>query len=146
DLLVRVGGAADRAPRLELVGQPVTGGLVVLVDEHVDALHGEQLGPVVAAGVAPVVHGSDATARSGAIRCDRRGHRPFGGGEWNHRGERFYRGDTAGSRRALDGIHKEAPMSSTPTSASRERAPLTVPAVAARKVRDGAEPLVMVTA
>ena len=36
-------------------------------------------------------------------------------------------------------------MSSTP-SASSDRAPLTGPAIASRKVRDGAEPLVMVTA
>lgn len=36
-------------------------------------------------------------------------------------------------------------MSSTPSSSS-DRAPLTVPAIASRKVRDGAEPLVMVTA
>src|SRR5699024_875550 len=40
---------------------------------------------------------------------------------------------------------EEAPMSSTSTPPTR-RAPITVPAVAARKVRDGAEPLVMVTA
>jgi 3-methyl-2-oxobutanoate hydroxymethyltransferase len=43
------------------------------------------------------------------------------------------------------GTHQEAPMSSTDTAAPR-RSPITVPAVRARKVRDGAEPLVMVTA
>ncbi len=37
-------------------------------------------------------------------------------------------------------------MSSTSSSPSTSRAPITVPAVRARKVRDGAEPLVMVTA
>jgi 3-methyl-2-oxobutanoate hydroxymethyltransferase len=37
-------------------------------------------------------------------------------------------------------------MSSTSSSPSTNRAPVTVPAVRSRKVRDGAEPLVMVTA
>lgn len=54
-----------------------------------------------------------------------------------------YTVDTAGSHMALDGF-KEALMSST--VAPPRHSPLTAPAIRARKVRAGSEPLVMLTA
>ena len=72
--LVGVDGATDRAPGLELVGRELACRATVVVVADVDPLHGGVRGALVAAGVAPVVHGVDGT---GWWRRDRRCR------EWN---------------------------------------------------------------
>ncbi len=55
--LVRVGDPTHQAPRLELVGQALVDGNVLLIEHHVDPLDRGQIGHLVTARITPAAHG-----------------------------------------------------------------------------------------